>query len=68
MAARLRVKEVAQEKGFSMTKLFHTSGVAYKTIQQIYRDPYRHVSYLVLLRLANAMNVPITDLFEEIPD
>jgi len=68
MTLRLRVKEVAKEKGFSMVKLFRTADVAYYTIQQIYRDPYRHVSYVVLYKLAKALDVPITDLFEEVPD
>ncbi len=37
---RLRVREVAQEKGISMSKLSRIADVNYKTIQTIWRDPY----------------------------
>jgi DNA-binding Xre family transcriptional regulator len=68
MAIRLRVKEVAEEKGFSMTKLTHRSELAYNTVRQIYRDPYRHVTYQTLDRLAKALGVQVSDLVEEVPD
>ncbi len=38
---RLRVKEVAQEKGFSLGKLSRASDVAYNTVKAIYRNPYK---------------------------
>ena len=40
MAVRLRVKEVAREKGISMGKLHRQADVSYKTIKRIYSDPF----------------------------
>lgn len=68
MRVRLRVKEVAEEKGMSMTRLHTRSEVAYNTIRRIFRDPYVEITTTTLSRLANALGVPPTDLLENIPD
>jgi transcriptional regulator with XRE-family HTH domain len=65
---RLRVKEVAQKKGWSMTKLSHRSEVAYKTIQKIFRDPSAEVTIKTLNRLAQALGVSTRELLEDVPD
>jgi DNA-binding Xre family transcriptional regulator len=68
MKVRLRVKEVANEKGMSMTRLHTRSEVAYNTIRRIFRDPYVEITTTTLNRLANALDVPPTDLLESVPD
>jgi DNA-binding Xre family transcriptional regulator len=65
---RLKVKEVAEAKGVSMTMLSHKSYIAVNTIRAIYRNPFRAVSTHTLQRLAAALEVPILDLIEEVPD
>ena len=40
MAVRLRVKEVAKEKGISMGKLQRDADIAYNTIKRMFKDPY----------------------------
>jgi DNA-binding Xre family transcriptional regulator len=65
---RLRVKEVAQAKGFTMAKLQRAADINLKTIQAIYRDPYRDVAYSTLNKIAKALGVSIADLVEEVPD
>jgi DNA-binding Xre family transcriptional regulator len=65
---RLRVKEVAQEKGFSLGRLSRASDVAYNTVKAIYRDPYKEVTTTTLNKLARALGVPTTDLFEDVPE
>ncbi len=62
---RLRVQEVAKEKGMSMRKLASTAGIAYNTLRTIYRDPYRQVTTTTLERLAQALGVSVLDLIEE---
>lgn len=62
---RLRVQEVAKEKGMSMRKLASTAGIAYNTLRTIYRDPYRQVTTTTLERLAQALGVSVFDLIEE---
>jgi transcriptional regulator with XRE-family HTH domain len=65
---RLRVKEVAQAKGVSMSRLSRISDVNYKTIQQIWRDPFREVSIKTIEKLAKALGVPSHELIEDVPD
>ena len=65
---RLRVKEIAQKKKMSMSKLSRTSDLAYHTIQAIYRNPLRDVTLSTLEKLADALEVDICDLFERVPE
>ena len=68
MRLRLRVKEVAKERGMSMTKLHIKSEVAYSTIRRLFRDPFAEVTTTTINRLANALGVPPTDLLEDVPE
>lgn len=65
---RLRIKEVAKEKGISMGKLSRTSDVSYNTIKKIYTDPCYAINIVTLEKLANALGVPIVELIEQISD
>jgi DNA-binding Xre family transcriptional regulator len=65
---RLKVKEIAEAKGMSMMALTRKSYVALNTIRSIYHDPYRAVNTDTLLRLADALEVSIFDLLEELPE
>lgn len=68
MAVRLRVKEVAQEKGMSMGKLHRAADVSYKTIKRIYSDPFYATTTVTLGKLAKVLNVPPGELIEEVSD
>ncbi len=65
---RLRVKEVAEQKRISMSKLSRTADVNYKTIQAIWRNPYQGVNTKTLERLAKALAVSTAELIEDVPD
>ncbi len=65
---RLKIKEVAQQKGFSMSRLSRESNMAYKTIQTIWRDPYHEVTTTTLNKLARTLGVDPSDLIEYIPE
>jgi len=68
MAVRLRVKEVANEKGMSQGKLSRSSDVDIKTLQKIYRRPYSIVTTETLNKLAKALGCSVHDLIEDVPD
>ncbi len=68
MKVRLRIKEVAAEKGISMTKLSQRSEVAYNTVRKLMRDPYAEVTLSTLRRLADVLGVSTKDLIEDVPD
>jgi DNA-binding Xre family transcriptional regulator len=65
---RLRIQEVAEEKGVSMRKLSRNAGIAYNTLRTIYRDPYRQVTTTTLDKLAKALKVDAKELIESVPD
>ena len=65
---RLRVKEVAKEKGFSQGKLARAADMATNTLRAIYRDPYREVSTVTINKLAKALGVPVTELIEDMSE
>jgi transcriptional regulator with XRE-family HTH domain len=65
---RLRVKEVAESKGMSMTKLSQRSEVSYNIVKAIFRDPFRVVTTETIQRLAKTLGVPATELLEDVPD
>ena len=68
MVVRLRVKEVAKEKGFSMGKLQRDADVAYNTVKRMFKDPYYITTTETLGKLARALGVSPGELIEEIPD
>jgi len=68
MAVRLRVKEVARQKGFSMGKLQRDADVAYNTVKRMFKDPYYITTTETLGKLARALGVPPGELIEEVTD
>jgi transcriptional regulator with XRE-family HTH domain len=66
---RLRVKEVLQAKGMSMGKLSRLSDVAWITISRMCNQPTTYSPTLdTLERIAKALGVPISELYEEVDD
>lgn len=65
---RLRVKEIAEEKGISRTRLSRLADTNYKTINAIFKNPYKEVTTTTLERLAKALGVPVVELIEELPN
>jgi len=65
---RLKIKEVAQRKGYSMSRLSRESNMAYKTIQTIWRDPYHEVTTTTLNKLARTLEVDPSELIEYVPE
>ena len=68
MAVRLRVRELAEQKGLNISTLSRRSDVGLSTVRRLWHDPYRHVDFFVLERLAKALEVPVTSLIEDVPD
>ena len=66
---RLRLKELLQEKHISMGKLSRMSDVSQMTINRMCNNPTTYSPTLeTLQRIAKALNVPVSALYEEIPD
>ena len=61
---RLRVKEIAETKKISMTRLARIADVDYKTVRKLFRDPYSEIGLVTLDKLAWALHVEPSDLIE----
>ena len=65
---RLKLREIAEAKSISMSKLSRLSDVSYDTIQQIYHNPFKDVNLSTLEKLADALHVNVSDLFEKVDE
>ena len=65
---RLKIKEVLQEKNISQSKLSRLADVSLNTIQAMYHDPFHDPVLSTLHRIAKALDVEISDLYETLPD
>jgi transcriptional regulator with XRE-family HTH domain len=65
---RLRVREIAEQKGISRGKLSRLSDLSYPTIRDIWNDPYRDVSVSTLEKLAKALGISTAALIEDVPE
>jgi lambda repressor-like predicted transcriptional regulator len=65
---RLKIKEVAQEKGVSMRRLSIEGHLAYKTVQNVWRNPYHEITMATLEKIAKFLGVRVGDLYEEVDD
>jgi transcriptional regulator with XRE-family HTH domain len=65
---RLRVREVAETRGFNQSSLSRASDVSFTTIRRIWRDPHYEISVPVLHKIAKALGVTTSELIEDLPD
>jgi len=65
---RLRIKEVATEKGWTQARLGRAADVNPRTMLGIYKNPYRDVAHSTLVKIAKVLDCEISDLIEEVPD
>ncbi len=68
MALRHRIREVAEAKGFTRTKLSRRADINYRTVDAVWNDPYHIMTTDTLYRIAKALKVPISDLLVQEPD
>lgn len=65
---RLKVRELAQERGLSQGKLSRLSDVDDNTIKRIYHNPTAIVSTETINKLAKALGVSTMELMEDVPE
>ena len=65
---RLRVKEVAEAKGYNMSSLARKTGLGFTTIKRLWKNPEEGAHIDTLYKVAKALDVKVDDLLEEIPD
>ncbi len=65
---RLRVKELAEQRGYNMSTLSRASDVSFTTIKRYFRKPYSYANTDTLEKIALILGVEIGDLVERVPD
>ncbi len=65
---RLRVKEVAESKGYNMSSLSRASDIHFNTIKKLWTKPYSGATIETLNKIAIALGVSVGDLIENVPD
>ncbi len=65
---RLRVKEVATEKGFNMSSLSRASNISFNTIKRLWTRPYGGANINTLDKIARVLGVPISELTEDVEE
>ena len=68
MKTKLKVKEVGSSKGYNMSSLSRATNISFNTIKRLWTRPYEGAKIETLLKIARVLEVPVTDLIEEIPD
>ena len=68
MVVRLKVKEVAKEKGMSQRQLSLRSGVDINTVRRIFQHPFTVVTTETLGKLAKTLEVDASQLIESVDD
>ncbi len=65
---RIKLKEILEQRKMSMGKLSRISDVSFSTIRRLCNDPTYSPTLNILERIAKSLNVPLSDLYEELPD
>ncbi len=65
---RLKIKEVATAKGWTQSKLGRAADLNPRTMQEIWHDPYRNITYASLVKIAKVLGVDVSELTDEVPD
>ncbi len=65
---RLKVKEIATQKGYNISQLSRKSDVEIKTVRRLFHNPTYAVGVDILDKIALALEVDIAELIESLPE
>lgn len=68
MRIRLHIRELAEERGISKTKLSYKAELNYTTVSDLWKDEVKNVQLVTLLKVARVLGVAVTDLYTAIDD
>lgn len=65
---RLRIREVAESRGYNMSTLSRAADVPFNTLRRAWKNPYYEIRLSTLHKLAQALGCKTADLLEDVPD
>jgi transcriptional regulator with XRE-family HTH domain len=65
---RLKIKEVAEQKGIGQGKLARMADMDVKTVKRVLRNPHADISIYTLDKFAKALQVDARELIESVPE
>ena len=68
MTIRLRIKEILEEKGKSNYWLSQQLGMCYRNYHNIVTNQTSSIRFDTMERLFEILEIPVSDLFEQIDD
>lgn len=66
MTVKLRIKEVAEAKGYNMSSLSRATDISFNTIKRLWQNPDTGVNLQTLSKIADTLHVPLSELTEEV--
>jgi DNA-binding Xre family transcriptional regulator len=65
---RLKIKEVAESKGYNISTLSRASDVPFNTLRRAWRNPQYEIKLATLHKIAQVLGVSTSDLIEDVPE
>ena len=65
---RLKVRQIAESKGISRTRLSRLAEIQYDTVNAIWNNEQRDVSLSTLIKIAKALHVDVAELYDVVDD
>ncbi len=65
---RLRVRQVAEDKGIGISKLQRQADLAYRTVHRMWHEPDYDAGVKTLGKVAKVLGVSVCELIEESDD
>ena len=62
--ARLRIREIAEQKGMSMGQLSRKADVTIGVVRKLWNNDQHNAEFLTLQKIATALGVEVRDLIE----
>jgi DNA-binding Xre family transcriptional regulator len=65
---RLKIKEVAESKGYNISTLNRATDVPFNTLRRAWRNPQYEIKLATLHKIAQVLGVSTSDLIEDVPE
>jgi transcriptional regulator with XRE-family HTH domain len=65
---KLKIKEVAESKGYNMSTLSREADVPFNTVRRAWKNPQYEIKLATLNRIAKTLGVTTAELIEDVPE